>query len=66
VASADVDVALNAPPGDRAGKLLSLREGQWFDRKSARIPARKLAEALTAFANADGGFIVVGALRRRS
>jgi hypothetical protein len=26
VASADVDVALNAPPGDRAGKLLSLRE----------------------------------------
>src|SRR5688500_8121539 len=58
--SADVDAALGADVSDRAGLLLALREGQWFDRKSARIHPRKLAESLVAMANADGGFIVVG------
>lgn len=34
-------------------------EGQLFDRKSIRIHARELAQHLIAFANADGGEIVV-------
>ncbi len=36
------------------------REGQWLERKSARIRARDLADTLVAFANAEGGVVVVG------
>lgn len=35
-------------------------EGQFFDRKSARIQPREMARHLIAFANADGGTIVLG------
>ncbi|WP_320668543.1 ATP-binding protein [Patulibacter defluvii] len=40
--------------------LLAIGEDQWFDRKSSKIAARSLAEALCGMANADGGVIVVG------
>ncbi len=40
--------------------LLTETEGQWFDRKSARIAPRDLAETLVAMANAEGGTIAVG------
>ena len=40
--------------------LLTRKEDQWFDRKSIRIEAPGLANALIGFANADGGRIVVG------
>ncbi len=40
--------------------LLGLPEDQWFERKSARISARDLADAQIGFANADGGIVVVG------
>ncbi len=36
------------------------REGQFFDRKSARISAKDLANHICGFANADGGVIAVG------
>ena len=39
---------------------LQLPEDQWFDRKSSRIAARDLANALIGFANAEGGTIVIG------
>ncbi|HUY24836.1 MAG TPA: ATP-binding protein [Candidatus Saccharimonadales bacterium] len=52
--------ALQAPVSQRAEMLLGLREDQWFDRKSARISPRDLAEDLVGFANAEGGTIVVG------
>ena len=42
--------------------LLALPENQWFERKSARISARDLANALIGFANAEGGMLVVGLL----
>lgn len=42
------------------GELASRPEGQWFERKSGRVQARDLAVALIAFANAEGGTIVVG------
>lgn len=35
-------------------------EGQLFDRKSFRIDAKALAVILVAFANADGGDVVIG------
>ncbi len=40
--------------------LLSLAEDQWFDRKSARVSARSLADAAIAMANAEGGHLVLG------
>jgi ATP-dependent DNA helicase RecG len=55
-----VESALSAPP-DAAGRLLAaLPEDQWFERKSARIAPRDLANSLIGMANADGGIIVVG------
>jgi ATP-dependent DNA helicase RecG len=57
MADGEVPRALTADPAE-VGRLLVA--DQWFDRKSARIEARKLAEALIGFANADGGTVVVG------
>ena len=48
------------PPDAVSALLLAEPEGQWFDRKSARIGARELAETLVAMANAEGGLIAVG------
>jgi ATP-dependent DNA helicase RecG len=45
---------------ERGKALLKLSEGQWFDRKSARVAARDLADAMIALANAEGGIIVIG------
>jgi ATP-dependent DNA helicase RecG len=41
-------------------EILHQKEGQFFDRKSARIEPRDLASHIVAFANADGGFLVIG------
>ncbi len=41
-------------------KFLTMGEGQYFERKSARIDLPKLAEAIIGFANANGGEIIVG------
>ena len=40
--------------------ILSREEGQTFDRKSVRINPKDLAVTMIAFANADGGDLVVG------
>ena len=55
-----VEQALAKSPGQRGDALLSIPEDQWFDRKSARVAPRKLAEILIGFANAEGGTVVVG------
>ncbi len=48
-------------PEDRRVPALRKRpESQWFDRKSARVKPRELADAMVALANAEGGLIVVG------
>lgn len=60
VTTNQVDRALGAPVAERAVRLLEANEDQWFDRKSARITPVKLAPALVAFANAEGGVIAVG------
>lgn len=52
--------ALALPIEDRAIRLLALPEDQWFDRKSSRVQAQDLANAMIGFANAEGGIIVIG------
>lgn len=52
--------ALARPPFERGAALLELREDQWFDRKSERITGKDLADSLVAFANAEGGIVVIG------
>ncbi|UOE42889.1 ATP-binding protein [Agromyces larvae] len=56
----ETDRALAADIHVRGAELAALPEDQWFERKSARIGARELAQTLCAFANAEGGTIVVG------
>lgn len=60
MSSGDVSRALTSDAADLAPLLLAAPEDQWFDRKSARVEPRRLAEALVGFANADGGVIAVG------
>ena len=55
-----VDAALALPAGETGAALLALPEDQWFDRKSVRILPKDLGAPLTAFANAEGGMIVIG------
>jgi len=55
-----VHQALGLPPAERGKALAALKEDQWFDRKSVRTQARKLAADLVGFANAEGGVIVLG------
>jgi len=56
----NVDRALAAPVGEIGPSLLGLREDQWFDRKSNKTSPKGLGPALIAFANSEGGTIVVG------
>lgn len=56
----EVESALEAGTNLRAEALLSLAEDQSFDRKSIRISARSLADALIGLGNADGGYVAVG------
>ena len=60
VTANEVDRALTAPLKEVGAKLLALREDQWFDRKSIRSQPKDLAQHIAAFANAEGGTIVVG------
>ena len=55
-----VDAALALPAREIGAALLALHEDQWFDRKSVRILPKDLGPPLTAFANTEGGIIVIG------
>lgn len=52
--------ALALSEEERGPALLSIPEDQWFDRKSNRTKPQELADAMIAFANAEGGLIVLG------
>ena len=60
MSTGEAERALARPAAKRASALLALREDQWFDRKSGRVSPQDLANAMIAFANADGGVIAVG------
>jgi len=51
-------LALPAPAVGLA--LAAIPEGQWLDRKSVRIRPAHLAQTEVAFANAEGGSILIG------
>ncbi len=55
-----VESALGASPNEVGPVLAAIPEDQWFERKSARIAARDLADSLIGLGNADGGIVVVG------
>jgi ATP-dependent DNA helicase RecG len=55
-----VERALIAGPDEVGSLLHAIPEDQWLDRKSARVAGRDLANNMIGFANADGGFLVVG------
>ncbi len=55
-----VERALQLPPEEIAEALLELPESQWFERKSGLVTAKKAAETVIAFANAEGGVLVIG------
>lgn len=57
---AEVDRALRREPADVGSALLDCAEDQWFDRKSARIASKSLANILVAMGNAEGGVIAIG------
>ena len=40
--------------------IKSNKENQYFDRKSAKIDSREIAKHLIAFANANGGLLIIG------
>lgn len=60
MSSNEADRALAAPPAVVGPAILDLDEDQWLERKSARVGAKELGVALVAFANAEGGVVVVG------
>ncbi|WP_204080284.1 ATP-binding protein [Mycobacterium riyadhense] len=60
VTTIQIDSILSAPTADVGPRLVKAVEDQWFDRKSAMVKSYTLAQALVAFANAEGGTIVVG------
>lgn len=57
--------------GSKLNPLLTLKymqqehENKYFDRKSAQIRVAELAPLISAFANADGGTIVLGISDKR-
>jgi ATP-dependent DNA helicase RecG len=36
------------------------KENQYFDRKSAKVDSKEIAKHLIAFANANGGLLIIG------
>lgn len=60
MSTAGVEAALVLPPEELGVAVLALTEDQWFERKSIRTKPAQLALPLTAFANAEGGTIVIG------
>lgn len=60
MSTAATESALLVSPEAVGSAILALPEDQWLERKSARISARDLANAMIGFANADGGLVVVG------
>ena len=60
MSSIEVDFALQKTGPELVEALVSLPEDQWYERKSGRISPKDLARPLIAFANAEGGTIVIG------
>jgi len=55
-----IDAMLSAPVSERGQLIAQAVEDQWYEKKGARVSAQTLGQALVAFANAEGGLVVVG------
>lgn len=55
-----MSIQINELPEDQVQRLLHLEEGHFLDLKDVRIAPAKLTQAISAFANADGGELYVG------
>ena len=51
----EVTQALTQEPEHIGRALLAIPENQWYERKSARVAGRELADVEIALANAEGG-----------
>ena len=51
----------SVPCEKRAEILLNRPESQWFERKGIKIRPVDIARPIIAFANAEGGLLVIGA-----
>lgn len=60
VTANQIDTILSTVLADRGNRIVRASEDQWFERKGARVGGQTLAQAFVAFANAEGGTIVVG------
>ena len=60
MSASEVDAVLGRSDSTMVQSLISMPEGQYFERKSGRVSAKDLAAPLVAMANAEGGVIVVG------
>ncbi|SEB62784.1 ATP-dependent DNA helicase RecG [Paramicrobacterium humi] len=60
MAGFDIERVLELPPQARAERLIKEPESQWYERKSVRVDTKAVARALIAFANAEGGSLIVG------
>lgn len=60
MSTVQVSHALTLPREQVGLALLEVAEDQWFDRKSVKVAAPRLADQLIGLANAEGGVIVVG------
>ncbi|MBE6482598.1 MAG: MarR family transcriptional regulator [Actinomyces ruminicola] len=56
----DFESLVAADPRQRGVMLVGAPENQWFERKSVRVGAKRLAAALIGMANAEGGMVAVG------
>ena len=56
----EIEAVLTLPRQEVIERLLTMSEGQWFDRKSSRSSPVGLAPALVAMANAEGGYLAIG------
>lgn len=55
-----IDLLLSLPKEEALELLCSAPETQWFDRKSGKIQAQKIAQHVCAFANSEGGLLAIG------
>lgn len=55
-----IDNILNTPISERANLLITQPENQWFERKSVNIKPSQITTPVIAFANAEGGVLIIG------
>ena len=53
-------IAISNITAEEVAKLLARQEGHFLDMKGKRIAPAKLTRSISAFANADGGELLIG------